>query len=117
MLKDFHYYVENPREIIMRAIKKGYMELVKVGEDYKYNWKSDTKSTLYYFCGRLLMGDYIKTEANKKNVWVKGKSNFPVKPLAKLFLYNGEPLTAVDFGYRRRGFCPPKYEDIDELFE
>ena len=119
LLKDFHYYVENPRETIMRAIKKGYMELVKVGEDYKYNWKSDTKSTLYYFCGRLLMGDRIKSEENKKNQWIKGESkqDFPRKPLSKLFLYNGEPLTAEGFGYRAKGNCPPKYEDIDELFE
>lgn len=119
LLKDFHYYVENPRETIMRAIKKGYMELVKVGEDYKYNWKSDTKSTLYYFCGRLLMGDLIKSEENKKNQLIKGESKqkFPRKPLSELFLYNGEPLTAEGFGYRGKGSCPPKYEDIDELFE
>ena len=117
LLKDFHYYVENPRETIMRAIKKGYMELVKVGEDYKYNWKSDTKSTLYYFCGRLLMGDRIKSEENKKNQWIKGESKqkFPRKPLSELFLYNGKPLKNVN--ERAKGNCPPKYEDIDELFE
>ena len=117
LLKDFHYYVENPRETIMRAIKKGYMELVKVGEDYKYNWKSDKKNRLIYFCGRLLMGDHIKSEENKKNQWIKGESkqDFPRKPLAKLFLYNGKPLKNVND--RAKGNCPPKYEDIDELFE
>ena len=117
LLKDFHYYVENPRETIMRAIKKGYMELVKVGEDYKYNWKSDKKNRLEYFCGRLLMGDHIKSEENKKNQWIKGESKqkFPRKPLAKLFLYNGKPLKNVND--RAKGNCPPKYEDIDELFE
>lgn len=117
LLKDFHYYVENPRETIMRAIKKGYMELVKVGEDYKYNWKSDTKCRLIYFCGRLLMGDRIKSEENKNNQWIKGESkqDFPRKPLAKLFLYNGKPLKNVND--RAKGNCPPKYEDIDELFE
>lgn len=117
LLKDFHYYVENPRETIMRAIKKGYMELVKVGEDYKYNWKSDTKCRLIYFCGRLLMGDRIKSEENKKNQWIKGESKqkFPRKPLSELFLYNGKPLKNVN--ERAKGNCPPKYEDIDELFE
>ena len=117
LLKDFHYYVENPRETIMRAIKKGYMELVKVGEDYKYNWKSDKKNRLIYFCGRLVMGDHIKSEENKKNQWIKGESkqDFPRKPLAKLFLYNGKPLKNVND--RAKGNCPPKYEDIDELFE
>lgn len=117
LLKDFHYYVENPRETIMRAIKKGYMELVKVGEDYKYNWKSDTINRLIYFCGRLLMGDHIKSEENKKNQWIKGESkqDFPRKPLSELFLYNGKPLKNVN--ERAKGNCPPKYEDIDELFE
>ena len=117
LLKDFHYYVENPRETIMRAIKKGYMELVKVGEDYKYNWKPDTKCRLIYFCGRLLMGDRIKSEENKKNQWIKGESKqkFPRKPLSELFLYNGKPLKNVN--ERAKGNCPPKYEDIDELFE
>ena len=119
LLKDFHYYVENPRETIMKAIKKGYMELVKVGEDYKYNWKSDTKSTLYYFCGRLLMGDRIKSEENKKNQWIKGESKqkFPRKPLSELFLNNGKPLSEKNLNDRARGSSPKKYEDIDELFE
>ena len=119
LLKDFHYYVENPRETIMRAIKKGYMELVKVGEDYKYNWKSDTINRLIYFCGRLLMGDHIKSEENKKNQWIKGESkqDFPRKPLSELFLNNGKPLTADNLNDRARGTCPKKYEDIDELFE
>ena len=119
LLKDFHYYVENPRETIMRAIKKGYMELVKVGEDYKYNWKSDKKNRLIYFCGRLLMGDHIKSEENKKNQWIKGESkqDFPRKPLSELFLYNGKPLSEKNLNERARGTCPKKYEDIDELFE
>ena len=119
LLKDFHYYVENPRETIMKAIKKGYMELVKVGEDYKYNWKSDKKNRLIYFCGRLLMGDRIKSEENKKNQWIKGESkqDFPRKPLSELFLNNGEPLTVNNFNDRANGKCPKKYEDIDELFE
>ena len=119
LLKDFHYYVENPREIIMRAIKKGYMELVKVGEDYKYNWKSDKKNRLEYFCGRLLMGDHIKSEENKKNQWIKGESKqkFPRKPLSELFLNNGKPLSEKNLNDRARGTCPKKYEDIDELFE
>ena len=119
LLKDFHYYVENPRETIMKAIKKGYMELVKVGEEYKYNWKSDTKSTLYYFCGRLLMGDRIKSEENKKNQWIKGESKqkFPRKPLSELFLNNGKPLSEKNLNDRARGSSPKKYEDIDELFE
>lgn len=119
LLKDFHYYVENPREIIMRAIKKGYMELVKVGEDYKYNWKSDKKNRLEYFCGRLLMGDHIKSEENKKNQWIKGESKqkFPRKPLSELFLNNGKPLSEKNLNDRARGSSPKKYEDIDELFE
>ena len=119
MLKDFHYYVENPRETIMKAIKKGYMELVKVGEDYKYNWKSDKKNRLEYFCGRLLMGDHIKSEENKKNQWIKGESKqkFPRKPLSELFLNNGKPLSEKNLNDRARGSSPKKYEDIDELFE
>ena len=119
LLKDFHYYVENPRETIMRAIKKGYMELVKVGEDYKYNWKSDTINRLIYFCGRLLMGDHIKSEENKNNQWIKGESkqDFPRKPLSELFLNNGKPLSEKNLNDRANGNCPKKYEDIDELFE
>ena len=119
LLKDFHYYVENPRETIMKAIKKGYMELVKVGEDYKYNWKSDKKNRLIYFCGRLLMGDRIKSEENKKNQWIKGESKqkFPRKPLSELFLNNGKPLSEKNLNDRARGSSPKKYEDIDELFE
>ena len=119
LLKDFHYYVENPRETIMKAIKKGYMELVKVGEDYKYNWKSDKKNRLEYFCGRLLMGDHIKSEENKKNQWIKGESKqkFPRKPLSELFLNNGKPLSEKNLNDRARGSSPKKYEDIDELFE
>ena len=119
LMKDFHYYVENPRETIMKAIKKGYMELVKVGEDYKYNWKSDKKNRLEYFCGRLLMGDHIKSEENKKNQWIKGESKqkFPRKPLSELFLNNGKPLSEKNLNDRARGSSPKKYEDIDELFE
>ena len=65
------------------------------------------------------MGDHIKSEENKKNQLIKGESkqDFPRKPLSKLFLYNGEPLTAEGFGYRAKGNCPREYEDIDELFE
>lgn len=115
LLKDY----DCNREIIMRAIEQGYMELVKVGEHYKYNWKFSAKTILYYFCGRLFMGDRTKSEKNKKNQWIKGESKqqFPRKPLSVLFLYNGEPLNPKNINQRSKGKCPKKYKDIDKLFE
>ena len=126
---------EKAREIIMRAIKKGYMELIKVEGHYKYNWTFDTRSTLVYFCGRLCMGDYTESKTGMKKVWHREeatksetgnknksctkKSKFPRKPLSQLFLYNGKPTTDVNYGYRSRNdiYSPDESEKVDELFE
>lgn len=116
------------REIVMRAIEKGYMKLKKKGKQYIYNWLNSGVA-LVYFCGRLCCGDYTKPDSEKQyNEWKQEDGEtIPQKELLKLFLLNGKNLKDGIFQSRRKAKSksdksgprpsPSNHKDIDELFE
>jgi hypothetical protein len=113
------------REIIMRAIYKGYMELLQEEQQYIYNWRISKIVALVYFCGRLCCGDYTEyaKKSNVKSEWIKGDGEeLPKTELLKLFRYKRNKLKEGSFQYRRdsqkRSFYKTdNYKMIDELFE
>lgn len=114
------YGEEQTRGILMRAIQEGYMKLVKVGHDYKYNW-SKSNALLVYFCGCLCCGDYTKIENGSYRNWVWGNGEeLPRTELSKLFLVKGSGHLNFDkrSTYKRDNTPSPKgSEEIDKLIK